>query len=115
MATALTYSASAPRAPETDGADAQVLVAPGRPGIASKIDQPLDRGAGGPPPKDPGFRAIIQMGNLAGLPALVLPCGFAENMPVALQVVGVPFSENTLLAIGREFQKRTDWHKRHPA
>jgi aspartyl-tRNA(Asn)/glutamyl-tRNA(Gln) amidotransferase subunit A len=92
-----------------------VLVAPGRPGIASKIDQPLDRGAGGPPPKDPGFRAIIQMGNLAGLPALVLPCGFAENMPVALQVVGVPFSENTLLAIGREFQKRTDWHKRHPA
>jgi aspartyl-tRNA(Asn)/glutamyl-tRNA(Gln) amidotransferase subunit A len=92
-----------------------VLLAPGRPGIASKIDQPLDRGAGGPLPKDPGFRAIIQMGNLAGLPALVLPCGFAENMPVALQVVGVPFSENTLLAIGREFQKRTDWHKRHPA
>ena len=92
-----------------------VLLAPGRPGIASKIDQPLDRGAGAAPPKDPGFRAIIQMGNLAGLPALVLPCGFAENMPVALQVVGVPFSENTLLAIGREFQKRTDWHKRHPA
>ena len=55
------------------------------------------------------------MGNLAGLPALVLPCGFAENMPVALQVVGVPFSENTLLAIGREFQAHTDWHKRHPA
>ena len=92
-----------------------VLLAPGRPGIATKIDQPLDRGAGGAPPKDPGFRAIIQMGNLAGLPALVLPCGFAENMPVALQVVGVPFSENTLLAIGREFQKRTDWHKRQPA
>jgi aspartyl-tRNA(Asn)/glutamyl-tRNA(Gln) amidotransferase subunit A len=54
------------------------------------------------------------MGNLAGLPALVLPCGFAGNMPVALQVVGVPFSENTLLAIGREFQSRTDWHKRRP-
>ena len=50
----------------------------------------------------------------AGLPALVLPCGFAENMPVAFQVVGVPFSENTLLAIGREFQSRTDWHKRRP-
>ena len=66
------------------------------------------------PPKDPGFRAIIPMGNLAGLPALVLPCGFAENMPVALQLVGVPFSENTLLAIGREFQSRTDWHHRRP-
>jgi aspartyl-tRNA(Asn)/glutamyl-tRNA(Gln) amidotransferase subunit A len=92
-----------------------VLLAPGRAAIASKIDQPLDRGpGGGAPPKDPGFRAIIPMGNLAGLPALVLPCGFAENMPVALQVVGVPFSENTLLAIGREFQSHTDWHKRRP-
>src|ERR1039457_6720748 len=92
-----------------------VLLAPGRAAIASKIDQPLDRGpGGGSPPKDPGFRSIIPMGNLAGLPALVLPCGFAENMPVALQVVGVPFSENTLLAIGREFQSRTDWHKRRP-
>ncbi len=68
-----------------------VLLAPGRAGIAPKIDQPLDRGAGGPAPKDPGFRAIIPMGNLAGLPALVLPCGFAENMPVALQVVGRSF------------------------
>jgi aspartyl-tRNA(Asn)/glutamyl-tRNA(Gln) amidotransferase subunit A len=92
-----------------------VLLAPGRAAIASKIDQPLDRGpGGGAPSKDPGFRAIIPMGNLAGLPALVLPCGFADNMPVALQVVGVPFSENTLLAIGREFQSRTDWHKRRP-
>ena len=44
-----------------------------------------------------------------------LPCGFADNLPVAVQLVGVPFSENTLLAIGREFQARTDWHKRHPA
>jgi aspartyl-tRNA(Asn)/glutamyl-tRNA(Gln) amidotransferase subunit A len=93
-----------------------VLLAPGRTTIASKLDQPLDRAPSGatPAPKDTGFRAIIQMGNLAGLPALVLPCGFAENMPVALQVVGAPFAENTLFAIGREFQARTDWHKRRP-
>ena len=53
-------------------------------------------------------------GNLAGLPALVFPCGFADNLPVALQVVGAPFSENLLLSIGREFQARTDWHRRRP-
>jgi aspartyl-tRNA(Asn)/glutamyl-tRNA(Gln) amidotransferase subunit A len=96
-------------------AGVDVLVAPGRLGPATRIDQPLDRG--GPTvqaQRDPGFRSIIQAGNLAGLPALVLPCGFAENLPVALQVVGVPFSENQLLAIGREFQARTDWHKRRP-
>ncbi|HJZ95387.1 MAG TPA: amidase [Candidatus Solibacter sp.] len=93
-----------------------VLLAPARNAIAPKIDQRLDAPAPGspPPPKDPGFRAIIPMGNLCGLPALVLPCGFADNMPVALQLVGVPFSENTLLALGRDFQSRTDWHRRRP-
>jgi aspartyl-tRNA(Asn)/glutamyl-tRNA(Gln) amidotransferase subunit A len=60
------------------------------------------------------MNALIPAGNLAGLPALVLPCGFAQNLPVALQLVGPPFSENVLLAVGREFQQRTDWHKRRP-
>ena len=92
-----------------------VLVAPGRPGPATKLDQPLDRGgfqpANGTPP---GLQGLVQAGNLAGLPALVLPCGFAGNLPVALQIVGLPFSENLLLALGREFQTRTDWHKKRP-
>lgn len=96
--------------------EVDVVVAPGRSGPATKIEQRLDV----PPPPAPagtapGFQGIIPAGNLAGLPALVLPCGFAENLPVALQLVGLPFSENTLLAIGKEFQSRTDWHKRRPA
>jgi aspartyl-tRNA(Asn)/glutamyl-tRNA(Gln) amidotransferase subunit A len=87
----------------------------GRAGPATPVDQSLDDSTRtGPPPQDPGMSALIQAGNLAGLPALVLPCGFAGNLPVALQVVGPPFSENVLLAIGREFQQRTDWHKRRP-
>jgi aspartyl-tRNA(Asn)/glutamyl-tRNA(Gln) amidotransferase subunit A len=92
-----------------------VLLAPGRPGPATRTEQPLDAPTFTPPSgAAPGFQGIIQAGNLAGLPALVLPCGFADNLPVALQLVGVPFGENTLLAIGREFQERTDWHKRRP-
>jgi aspartyl-tRNA(Asn)/glutamyl-tRNA(Gln) amidotransferase subunit A len=91
------------------------LLAPGRPGPATKLDQPLDRGGFQPPAgTPPGLQGIIQAGNLAGLPALVLPCGFADNLPVALQLVGSPFTENLLLAIGRDFQTRTDWHKRRP-
>jgi aspartyl-tRNA(Asn)/glutamyl-tRNA(Gln) amidotransferase subunit A len=96
--------------------EVDALIAPGRTGPASKVDQRLD--LDGPPPPvgtPPGFQGIIPAGNLAGLPALVLPCGFAEKMPLAIQVVGVRFSENTLLAIGREFQTRTDWHKRRPS
>jgi aspartyl-tRNA(Asn)/glutamyl-tRNA(Gln) amidotransferase subunit A len=96
-------------------AQVDAFLAPGRPGPASKLDQPLDRGAFQPAAGTPqGLQGIIQAGNLAGLPALVLPCGFADNLPVALQLVGAPFAENMLLGIGREFQTRTDWHKRRP-
>ncbi|MEI9973668.1 MAG: amidase family protein [Ignavibacteriota bacterium] len=92
-----------------------VLLAPGRSGPATKIEQPLDRGGFQPAAGVPqGLQGIVQAGNLAGLPALVLPCGFAGNLPIALQVVGGAFSENVLLSIGREFQTRTDWHKRRP-
>ncbi len=95
--------------------DVDVLLAPGRPGPATKTDEPLDRSSGrAGRPASGGLRSMIQAGNLAGLPALVLPCGFVDNLPVAVQLMGVPFSENTLFALGREFQKRTDWHKRRP-
>jgi aspartyl-tRNA(Asn)/glutamyl-tRNA(Gln) amidotransferase subunit A len=96
-------------------ADVDALLAPATPGPATKLDQPVDRGgfqpAGSTPP---GLQNLTQAGNLAGLPALVLPCGFANDLPVGLQVVAAPFAENLLLNIGREFQARTDWHKRRP-
>jgi aspartyl-tRNA(Asn)/glutamyl-tRNA(Gln) amidotransferase subunit A len=95
--------------------DLDVLLAPARFGTAPKIDEPLDRRPQDRPvPRTPGMAALIPAGNLAGLPSLVLPCGFAGELPVAIQLVGRPFSENTLLAIGREFQNRTDWHSRRP-
>ena len=96
-------------------ADVDVLVTPSRLGPAPKITQPLDRPLSERPrPKDSGFTGLIPAGNLAGLPALSLPCGFADGMPIAIQLVGRPFSENTLLKIGREFQNSTDFHKRRP-
>ena len=92
-----------------------VILAPGRSGPASRIEQRLDTATYTPPTgAAPGLQGIIQATNLAGLPALVLPCGFADNLPVALQLVGVPFGENALLAMGKEFQSRTDWHKQRP-
>jgi aspartyl-tRNA(Asn)/glutamyl-tRNA(Gln) amidotransferase subunit A len=97
-------------------ADVDLLVAPSRYGVAPKITDPLDGPdfVPVPTPPTPGMRRLIQAGNLAGLPALSMPCGFAGNLPLGLQLVGPAFSENTLLALGREFQNRTDWHKRRP-
>ena len=92
-----------------------VLLAPSRLAPANPIDQPLDRPASDhPTPSTPGLTALIPAGNLAGLPALSLPCGFADRMPIGIQLVGRPFSENTLLMLGRRFQERTDFHKRRP-
>jgi aspartyl-tRNA(Asn)/glutamyl-tRNA(Gln) amidotransferase subunit A len=96
-------------------ADVDVLVTPSRFGPAPKISEPLDRRPDeNTQPKDRGLSALIPAGNLAGLPALSLPCGFADNLPVAIQVVGPAFSENTLIALGKEFQARTDWHRKRP-
>jgi aspartyl-tRNA(Asn)/glutamyl-tRNA(Gln) amidotransferase subunit A len=92
-----------------------VLIAPTRFDPAPKITQPLDQRAGARPiPTKPGLTTLTPAGNLAGLPALTIPCGFANGMPMGLQLMGAPFSENMLLAIGRTFQERTDWHKRRP-
>jgi aspartyl-tRNA(Asn)/glutamyl-tRNA(Gln) amidotransferase subunit A len=94
--------------------EVDVLIAPALYGIAPKANEPLDGGRRNQQTKARGFRSLVPASNLAGLPALCIPCGFAEGMPIGLQLVGRPFSENTLLAIGREFQNRTDWHRRHP-
>jgi len=97
-------------------ADLDVLIAPSRYDVAPKITDPLDAPdpVPSPIPATPGMKRLIQAGNLAGMPALSFPCGFVGNLPVALQLVGPAFTENTLLALGREFQNRTDWHKRRP-
>jgi aspartyl-tRNA(Asn)/glutamyl-tRNA(Gln) amidotransferase subunit A len=95
--------------------DIDVIVAPTLPGPAPKISERLDQeDTTRPEDRDKGFSSLVPAGNLAGLPAISVPCGFAENLPVAIQVVGPAFSENTLVAVAKEFQSRTDWHRRKP-
>ncbi len=51
--------------------------------------------------------------NLAGLPALSIPCGLVDNKPVGLQLIGNYFSEAKLLNIAHQFQQATDFHQQH--
>jgi aspartyl-tRNA(Asn)/glutamyl-tRNA(Gln) amidotransferase subunit A len=53
--------------------------------------------------------------NLAGLPAISVPCGFVQALPVGLQIVGPHFSEARVLGAAHAFQRATDWHTRIPA
>jgi len=52
--------------------------------------------------------------NLAGIPGLSIPCGFAHGLPVGLQLLGKPLDEATLLRSADSYQRRTDWHTRRP-
>ena len=50
-----------------------------------------------------------------GLPALSVPCGFnGEGLPLAFQLIGRPFSESGLCALGHAYQTVTDWHIKVP-
>jgi len=52
--------------------------------------------------------------NLAGLPAISIPAGTLDNLPVGMQIIGNYFSESRLLNIAHRFQTVTDWHKKIP-
>jgi aspartyl-tRNA(Asn)/glutamyl-tRNA(Gln) amidotransferase subunit A len=53
--------------------------------------------------------------NLAGLPAMSIPCGFAGRLPVGVQLIGPHFGEERLLAAAHRYQQETDWHLKAPA
>jgi aspartyl-tRNA(Asn)/glutamyl-tRNA(Gln) amidotransferase subunit A len=52
--------------------------------------------------------------NLAGLPGISVPCGFADKLPVGLQLVGPHFAEDRILQVAHQYQLATDWHKACP-
>jgi len=53
--------------------------------------------------------------NLAGLPALSLPCGFdSQEMPIGMQIIGKPFDEETILRVAHAYEQTTEWHKKRP-
>ncbi|MGE5253171.1 MAG: amidase, partial [Planctomycetaceae bacterium] len=62
--------------------------------------------------------ALLRMtrpGNLTGLPAVSLPCGYtADNLPVGLQLLGRPYDEATLLRVAHAFERATPWHTMFP-
>ncbi|MFH0831106.1 MAG: Asp-tRNA(Asn)/Glu-tRNA(Gln) amidotransferase subunit GatA [Parcubacteria group bacterium] len=53
--------------------------------------------------------------NVAGVPALSLPCGFVGELPVGMQLIGPDYNEELILKVGHAYQLATDWHRRRPA
>jgi aspartyl-tRNA(Asn)/glutamyl-tRNA(Gln) amidotransferase subunit A len=96
--------------------DVDLLLTPSRLTGAPKVTDRLDQSAApaSTPSASRGLSGLIPAGNLVGLPAISLPCGFSNKMPVAISVVTRPFYENQLIAMGKLFQSKTDWHRRRP-
>ncbi len=53
--------------------------------------------------------------NMAGIPAISIPCGFSQGLPVGLQLMGKPFGEETILRAAYAYEQATPWHRRRPS
>ena len=86
-----------------------VLATPTSPTVAFKLGEKLD---------DPLQMYLSDVYtvpvNVAGLPAISVPCGFSQGLPVGLQLIGPPLSEQTLLRAAYAYEQSTTWHHARP-
>ncbi|MBI2597010.1 Asp-tRNA(Asn)/Glu-tRNA(Gln) amidotransferase subunit GatA [Candidatus Daviesbacteria bacterium] len=86
-----------------------VIVGPVSPTVAwnlgEKIDDPL---------KMYLSDAYTIPASLAGIPGLSIPCGFADNLPVGLQILGKHMNDELVLNVGEIYEQATDWHLKKP-
>jgi len=86
-----------------------VILSPTSPTTAFKIGEKVD---------DPISMYLSDINtisvNLAGLPGLSIPAGFANQRPVGLQLIGNYLNESRILNVAHQYQQRTDWHRQNP-
>ena len=89
-------------------AEVDVIAAPATPGVAFKLGAVTDPVA--------MYRQDVFTipASLAGLPAMSLPCGMLDGLPVGLQLIGPHFAEGRILKLAAQYQRRTDWHRQRP-
>ena len=89
--------------------DVDLIVGPTAPDVAFKIGEKMN---------DPIAMYLSDVytvsTNLAGLPAISIPMGFKNDLPLGLQIIGNHFQESQILSLSRQFQEVTDWHTKQP-
>ncbi len=91
--------------------DVDVIVTPTSPGAAFKIGEKTTD------PLQMYLSDIFTISvNLAGVPAISIPCGFTKNnLPIGLQIIGKHFDEESILKIAYAYERITEWHLRRPS
>jgi aspartyl-tRNA(Asn)/glutamyl-tRNA(Gln) amidotransferase subunit A len=87
--------------------EVDVIVTPTRGDVAMTFPEAYEDYSRGP--------SYTPMYNMTGLPAISIPCGFADGLPIGLQIAGRPFDEATVLRAAHAYERATDWHTRRPA
>jgi len=89
--------------------DVDVIISPTTPATAFRLGEKLDD------PISMYLNDIYTVSvNLAGLPAISMPAGFINGMPVGMQIIGNYFAESCLLNVAHQYQQMTDWHNIAP-
>ena len=90
-------------------AKCDALVTPTSPTVPFRIGEKIDT------PMQMYLSDVCTMPmNIAGIPGISVPAGFVDGLPVGLQIIGKPFSEETLLRVAYAYEQATEWHKRRP-
>ena len=88
-----------------------VLLAPVIPMLTPRIDETAFDSAAAVPEAVSMMTSLTRPINYLGLPSLSVPGGFGPgNLPISFQIIGRPFDESTLFAVGGAYQRATDWH-----
>jgi len=86
-----------------------VLLTPTAPTVAFKIGQKSND------PLEMKLNDILTIpANMAGIPAMSLPCGFSEGLPIGLQIMAPAFQEEIMLRVAYAYEQSTDWHRCRP-
>ena len=96
--------------------EVEVLVLPTSPVPAPKIaDGPGIKSQEDAHSRMSGVRSFTGPFNLAGVPAISIPCGFtSQNLPISLQIAGRPFQDAMVMKVAHAYERNTPWHKKRP-
>ena len=86
-----------------------VLICPTSPTLPFKLGEKIDD-----PLKMYLSDIFVVTQNLAGVPSLNVPCGFIQDLPIGLQIVGQHFAEKLLYQVGYAYEQETKWYKKQP-
>ena len=90
--------------------DLDAILTPTTPSVAFKLGEKMDD------PVQMYLNDIFtQPANIAGIPAVSVPAGMADGLPIGLQVMAGPLREDVLLRVAYAFEQATDWHKMRPS